>query len=141
VLSHHGRGVQGPKSLTPEERLAEVAWLLDYLSYIDSDLSVFHRIDDPEAMTSAAFFAKAELLPAYKGALRARIQYEHEQGEQDFNRDDQKNYEAASVIAEKYRRPQNSQAPASGTNSIMDAMRDPAALARLREMATIHQEG
>jgi hypothetical protein len=43
---------------------------------VRSDLSVFHRIDDPEQLSSARFFLLAERLPAYSGACRAALMEE-----------------------------------------------------------------
>jgi hypothetical protein len=43
----------------------------DHLTDIASDLSAFHRIDDPGEMESAVFFALAYRLPAYSGAMAA----------------------------------------------------------------------
>lgn len=44
-------------------------WVLDYLDDIESDMSVFHRVDDPWSMPAPRFFAFATRLPAYDGAL------------------------------------------------------------------------
>lgn len=43
-----------------------------YQREIASDLSVFHRIDDPMGMDSSRYFEFAELLKHYAGAVRAR---------------------------------------------------------------------
>jgi len=43
----------------------------DYLPEIASDLSAFHRIDDPGEMEAAVFFMLAYRLPAYQGAMAA----------------------------------------------------------------------
>lgn len=48
-------------------------WVLDYLEDIASDLSVFHRVDDPMALSSSRYFLWAERLPAYEGAVRAAL--------------------------------------------------------------------
>lgn len=52
--------------------------MLDCRVEIESDFSVFHRVDDPMSLPSSRFFEFAELLPAYNGAtaisLRALIQ-------------------------------------------------------------------
>jgi hypothetical protein len=48
--------------------------VLDCQAEIDSDLSVFHRVDDPMQLPSARFFTLAELLPCYAGAVRAHFQ-------------------------------------------------------------------
>lgn len=44
-------------------------WVLDYLDDIESDMSVFHRVDDPWSMPAPRFFAFASRLPAYNGAV------------------------------------------------------------------------
>jgi hypothetical protein len=48
-------------------------WILDHFEDVISDLSVFHRIDDWERIPSSRFFAFAERLPAYEGAVRAAL--------------------------------------------------------------------
>lgn len=45
--------------------------MTDYLGDIASDLSAFHRIDDPGEMEFAVFCALAYRLPAYQGAMAA----------------------------------------------------------------------
>lgn len=51
-------------------------WVLDYEGDVASDLSAFHRIDDPMTIDAARYFALAVRLAAYAGALRARISHE-----------------------------------------------------------------
>lgn len=51
--------------------------MLRYLDVIDSDMSVFHRVDDIRAMASPRFFFLAERLVYYDGALRARLRLDH----------------------------------------------------------------
>lgn len=53
-----------------------MSWVIDYMEDIESDLSVFHRIDDPAAMISTKFFSYVTRLGAYEGALAARIEQE-----------------------------------------------------------------
>lgn len=53
-------------------------WVLDYEADIESDLSAFHRIDDVSSMDGPRYFLLAPRLPAYRGALRARIEAERE---------------------------------------------------------------
>lgn len=59
-------------------RTDQLAWILPALDSIRSDMSVFHRIDDIEAMPALRFIAFVERLAHYEGALRhealARIQ-------------------------------------------------------------------
>lgn len=40
---------------------------------MESDFSVFHRVDDPYRLPSPRFFRLAERLPAYKGAVAAAL--------------------------------------------------------------------
>ncbi len=51
-------------------------WVLDYVEDIASDMSVFHRIDDADAMPAPLYFERAERLPAYQGVMRARLSSE-----------------------------------------------------------------
>lgn len=53
-----------------------MAWVLDYEEDIESDLSVFHRVDDPMTLSGPSYFARAERLPAYEGVMRRRAQAE-----------------------------------------------------------------
>lgn len=56
-------------------------WVLDYLDDIDSDMSVFHRVDDAHTtLPAAVYFARAERLPAYRGVMRARVLDEQQRG-------------------------------------------------------------
>jgi hypothetical protein len=65
-------------SLTKAERdrLKEVIWVLDHLDDIESDLSVFHRIDNMYDMPPVRFFRFALRLVAYNGIVRARVEAE-----------------------------------------------------------------
>lgn len=47
--------------------------MLDHLDDIESDLSVFHRVDDMWAMDGPRFFRLAVRLPAYEGVVRRRL--------------------------------------------------------------------
>lgn len=51
-------------------------WVLECLPEIESDMSVFHRVEDVYVMRADTFFRRAEQLPAYEGALRARLRRE-----------------------------------------------------------------
>lgn len=53
-----------------------MAWTLDYEDDIASDLSAFHRIDDPMTLDGPRYFMLAERLPAYAGVLQARLMAE-----------------------------------------------------------------
>lgn len=48
-------------------------WVVDHLADIESDFSVFHRVDDPLSLAGPEFFRKAYRLPAYPGVLAARV--------------------------------------------------------------------
>lgn len=41
-----------------------------YAADVESDLSVFHRVDDPSAMDGPRYFRYAVRLPFYEGAMR-----------------------------------------------------------------------
>lgn len=49
---------------------------MDHVDDIESDLSVFHRVDDMYAMPAPQLLRFALRLPAYAGVLRARIEAE-----------------------------------------------------------------
>jgi hypothetical protein len=51
-------------------------WILDYRAEIESDFSVFHRVDNIDELSSSLFFDRAEMLPNYQGAVRGRIERE-----------------------------------------------------------------
>ncbi len=55
--------------------------MVDYRDEIDSDLSVFHRIDDPQGIPSSRYFRLAWHLASYDGAVAAAIRAEHQQDE------------------------------------------------------------
>lgn len=57
---------------------AELGWVFDHLAEIDSDLSVFHQIDDVEEMDVQLFRRRVATLSAYDGALRQLLIREHE---------------------------------------------------------------
>lgn len=49
-------------------------WVLDHLEDIDSDMSVFHRVDDARtSLPAPLYFARANRLGAYAGVMQARI--------------------------------------------------------------------
>lgn len=54
--------------------LALVVDPLRWMDEIESDLSVFHRVDDFETLTVSTFLTRVALLPAYGGALALRLQ-------------------------------------------------------------------
>lgn len=49
-------------------------WTIDYEADIASDLSAFHRIDDPMTIDGPRYFMLAIRLAAYAGALAARAE-------------------------------------------------------------------
>lgn len=62
------------------DRLSEVGWVLHYLEDVESDLSVFHRIEpeDVDSLDAHRFFSLALRLMHYQGALRGRMEYERD---------------------------------------------------------------
>lgn len=72
--SRHGK-IGSPESEI-ERRANQIGWIIDYFSEIQSDFSVFFRIDDVSDLDGAFFFERAMLLFAYQGALRCRLEYE-----------------------------------------------------------------
>lgn len=48
-------------------------WTVNHLADIESDFSVFHRVDDPLSLSGPRFFRMAHRLPAYSGVLAARV--------------------------------------------------------------------
>jgi hypothetical protein len=61
------------------DRVVQVVWVLDYLDDLESDFSVFHRVDDIYSMPGPRFFRLAIRLPKYKGVLQMRLMEEYEQ--------------------------------------------------------------
>lgn len=64
------------------ERTEEVGWVVQdpYWGDVVSDLSSFHRVDDPESLSADRLWALVERLPAYDGVLAARLRKEDEDG-------------------------------------------------------------
>jgi hypothetical protein len=62
-----------------------VWWVLDSLDDLESDFSVFHRVEDMYALPTPKFFRLASRLFAYEGVLRRRLisetQHQHEEQE------------------------------------------------------------
>lgn len=49
-------------------------WVLDHLEDVDSDMSVFHRVDRPrETLDGPLYFARALRLSAYPGVIQAVV--------------------------------------------------------------------
>lgn len=55
-------------------------WTIDHEQDIASDLSVFHRVDDPMTLDGPLYFQRALRLGAYAGVIQARA-LEQEQAE------------------------------------------------------------
>jgi hypothetical protein len=57
-------------------------WVLDYLDDIESDMSAIHRVDYGSMLDlpSPQFFAMARRLPAYQGAMAARLENDKQEG-------------------------------------------------------------
>lgn len=49
-------------------------WTIDYEADIASDLSAFHRVDDPMQIDGPRYFSLAIRLAAYSGVLAARAE-------------------------------------------------------------------
>lgn len=63
-------------------RAGQVAWVLDYLGDLESDMSVFHRCADMYAMPGPRFFRLADRIAAYDGAVATRLA-RHQQQQQE----------------------------------------------------------
>lgn len=64
------------------ERIAQVAWVLDYLDDIDADFLAIYGIDLLEQEVSARrYFALIHRLPAYQGVLAVRREEAREEQE------------------------------------------------------------
>lgn len=53
-------------------------WVLDHLDDLESDFSVFHRVEDIYSMPGPRFFKLAYRIFAYEGVMAARIMAEQE---------------------------------------------------------------
>jgi hypothetical protein len=60
-----------PKSLI--DHLGSRAWVLDHLDDLESDFSVFHRVDDLYELDAERFWAMAERIMHYGGATVAAV--------------------------------------------------------------------
>lgn len=71
---------RGPKSLIcGSARWEQLRWVVHCLDDIASDMSVFHRVDDIAAMDGPTLMRRAWRLPAYEGAMRARVMAEQDE--------------------------------------------------------------
>lgn len=64
------------------KRAYEVFWITSYLDDVRADFFAIYHIMDWEALDGPLFFALAERLPLYAGALQARIKLESEDSSQ-----------------------------------------------------------
>jgi hypothetical protein len=56
--------------------------VLDYLDDLESDFSVFHRVDDMYSLGAPEFFRKAHRIGAYQGVVRLRVEAEAQRREE-----------------------------------------------------------
>lgn len=59
-----------------KEVAVKLGWLLPHLAAIESDFSVFHRVDDMYDMPMARWERRMSQLPAYGGAFGIALQQE-----------------------------------------------------------------
>lgn len=59
--------------------MAEIMWTTEHEADIASDLSAFHRIDDPSTIDAPRYFSLASRLAAYAGVIQARVVAEREE--------------------------------------------------------------
>lgn len=50
-----------------------IAWFVDHIDDVRSDLSVYHRIDEIERLTAERFLAYTRRLPVYGGAVAFQL--------------------------------------------------------------------
>lgn len=55
------------------DRLTELAWFIAHLADVRSDFSVYHRVDDLEAMPAHRFVGFLPRIPVYGGAVAFAI--------------------------------------------------------------------
>lgn len=56
-----------------------MAWTVDHIEDVESDMSAFHRVDDIYTMPAPTFFSRVVRLGAYMGVVQARIAKEQEE--------------------------------------------------------------
>lgn len=56
----------------------DLMWIDDHLDDIESDLSVFHRVDDVDDMLAPRFVKLAKRLAHYEGAIRHWAQHDQQ---------------------------------------------------------------
>jgi hypothetical protein len=116
-------------------------WILDYVDEINSDMSVFHGVRNPDELNSAQWFKWAELVTAYEGATRAMVQHdEQEREKQDENAGRADAIKAKMKATQAKHEGSKPTDPVDSIPSITSIMNDPEMLARVRAMATIARE-
>lgn len=68
------------------KRAYEVFWITNYLDDVRADFFAIYHIMDWEALDGPLFFALAERLPLYAGALQARIKLESDDSSQNASK-------------------------------------------------------
>lgn len=48
-------------------------WTIEHEADIASDLSAFHRVDDPMTLDGPTYFSRAHRLAAYAGVMQSRV--------------------------------------------------------------------
>jgi hypothetical protein len=86
-----------------------LVWIVDHESDVASDLSAFHRVDDPMTLDAEHYFSLAFRLSAYSGVIAARIYAEREA-------------ERASESSPMARRPAAEPEPATVSSDVALAM-------------------
>lgn len=71
-----------PVLVRAEERLSQIAWVLDHDADLDADFLAVYGIDlEVNDITGPRYFALAHRLPAYTGVMAARVEEERDKGE------------------------------------------------------------
>lgn len=60
-------------------------WIVDHEADVASDLSAFHRVDDPMTLDAERYFSLAMRLGAYSGVIAARMYEEQRETEATAN--------------------------------------------------------
>lgn len=61
-------------------------WITEYEADVESDLSAFHRIDDPMTISGPRYFSLAVRLSAYAGVMAARAEQRRQDEEKGVSR-------------------------------------------------------
>jgi hypothetical protein len=71
-----------------DNRLRELTWIVRNWEEVESDMSMFHRVDDSPAYPHGPrWFARAERLALYPGAVRAAAQRQAQERQPEFGED------------------------------------------------------